>query len=80
MDASFVPIVLLALTAGMIGAAIELRDATKPPSCPECSHCRAAAYERRREAEERERRQAELQSWYARHHGVDGRDEDQRRD
>jgi hypothetical protein len=78
MDASFAPIILAALTVGIVASAIELRAATMPPACPECEHCRARARDHQAAADERRRRQEELQGWYARRNGLD-RDEDERR-
>jgi hypothetical protein len=69
---SFLPIALVALFVAMLITAYEMRLSLAPASCAECPHCRALAAER----EERER---ELQTWYARTHGLDGDDDDDRR-
>jgi hypothetical protein len=78
MDPALAPVILLALLAGMVGTALELRAAAVPPACPDCPHCRAAQMDREREAEERRRRQQDLQTWYARRNRIDA-DEDERR-
>ncbi|HEY7522382.1 MAG TPA: hypothetical protein VH720_01820 [Candidatus Limnocylindrales bacterium] len=59
MDPSVAPIILLALTTGIVATAMELRASLVAPACPECAHCRAAAVDREREAAERRRRQQE---------------------
>jgi hypothetical protein len=78
MDPSVAPIILLALTAGIVATAIELRAAMVPASCPECPHCRTAALDRQRAEDDRRRREQELDNWSVRRTGVD-RDEDERR-
>jgi hypothetical protein len=78
MDAALAPVILLALLAGIVGTALELRAAAVPPACPECPHCRAAQVDREREAEERRQKQQDLQNWYARRNRIDT-DEDERR-
>jgi hypothetical protein len=52
--------------------AYELRASLAPPSCPDCPHCRAIA-------EERKQRDRELATWYARQHGLDSDEDDDRR-
>ena len=62
------PIVIVALAVAMVITAYEMRASLVPASCAECPHCRAAAAER-------ERRDRDLETAYARQHGLD-RDED----
>ncbi|HEX5014517.1 MAG TPA: hypothetical protein VFV72_10200 [Candidatus Limnocylindrales bacterium] len=70
MDNLFMqPVTLIVLAAGIIAAAYELRTSLEPVNCPECPHCREAAYERARQ-------QRELQEQYARRNGIDGDDDD----
>jgi hypothetical protein len=64
------PVTLIALAAGIIVTAYEMRLSLEPAHCPECPHCRAAALER-------EAQQHDLQEQYARRHGLD--DDDDRR-
>ncbi len=68
---SLAPMALIAIFVAMLVTAFEMRAALVPPSCPECPHCQAAAAER-------ERRDHELQAWYARQNGLDGKDDDDR--
>jgi hypothetical protein len=75
MDTSIVPLVLLALVAGMYGTWHELRSSLEPSTCSECPHCRDRAAAQQSEAREQARRQAELRSWYARRNGLDDEDE-----
>lgn len=65
------PITLIALAAGIIVTAYEMRVALEPVHCPECPHCRA-------DAQERAARQHDLQEQYARRHGLDDHDDDRR--
>ena len=65
------PVTLIALAAGIIAAAYELRTSLEPVHCPECPHCLEAA--RQRAAERRS-----LQDQYARRHGLDREDDDRR--
>lgn len=78
MDPSVAPIILVALTVGIVATAVELRAAMVQPACPECPHCRAAAFDRKRAEDERRQKQRELNSWSVRRTGVD-RDKDERR-
>jgi hypothetical protein len=72
MDSLLVqPITLIALAAGIVVTAYEMRTALEPVHCPECPHCRAAA-------REREARQRDLQEQYARRHRLDDEDDDRR--
>ena len=63
------PVTLIALAAGIIAAAYELRTSLEPANCPECPHCRAAALDRAAQ-------QHELQDQYARRNRIDGDDDD----
>ena len=65
------PITLIAVAAGIIVTAYEMRAALEPASCPECPHCRAAAIER-------EARQQDLQEEYARRNHLEDEDDDRR--
>jgi hypothetical protein len=65
------PLVPLALFVAIVVTAFELRASLAPASCAECPHCRALA-------EERERRDRELQTWYARSNHLDDEDDDRR--
>jgi hypothetical protein len=65
------PITLIALAAGIVVTAYEMRTALEPVHCPECAHCRAAALER-------EARQQDLQEQYARRNRLDDEDDDRR--
>jgi hypothetical protein len=78
MDTSIVPLVLLALLAGIASTWIELRSSLKPAICDECPHCRAILARERQEAAAEARRQRELGSWYARRHGLDDGEDDDR--
>jgi hypothetical protein len=62
----------------MTGTWIELRNSLQPVTCAECPHCRQIIATRQRKAEDERRRQAELSSWYAKRHGLDDRDDDDR--
>jgi hypothetical protein len=78
MDPSIAPLLLFALVAAIAGTWVELRNSLQPVTCAECPHCRQLIATRQREAEDAARRQAELSSWYARRHGLDDRDDDDR--
>jgi hypothetical protein len=65
------PITLIALAAGIVVTAYEMRTALEPVHCLECPHCRAAALER-------EARQQDLQEQYARRNRLDDEDDDRR--
>lgn len=69
--ASIQPIVLLALFVAILLTAYEMRASLRPTSCPECPHCKAAIADRAR-------REHELETWYARSHGLDDDDDDRR--
>jgi hypothetical protein len=73
MDVSMLgPLALFALLVAVVVTAYEMHAALNPASCPECSHCTALALER-------ERRDRELDTWYAQRHGLDTKDDDDRR-
>jgi hypothetical protein len=76
MDTSIVPLILVALVAGMVSTWLELRDSLKPQVCHECPHCRANLERQRHEAAEEARRQRELSSLYARRNSVDDSEDD----
>jgi hypothetical protein len=65
------PLVPIALLVAIVITAFEMRASLAPSSCPECPHCRALA-------EERERRDRELQTWYARSQQLDDEDDDRK--
>ena len=65
----FPPVALVALIVAMLITAYELHASLTPISCNECPHCRDVAAERKA-------RELELQTWYARTHGLDGDDDD----
>ena len=72
MDSLIVqPFALVALAVAIVVTAYEMRTAIEPVHCPECPHCLAAA--RKREAQ-----QLDLQEQYARRHGLDRDDDDDR--
>jgi len=68
----FSTLVPLALLVAIVLTAYEMRVSLEPPSCAECPHCQALAAER-------ERRDQELQTWYARSEGIDPDEDDDRR-
>ena len=73
MDPTIVqPLAIFAVLLAMAITAYEMHASLQPVSCPECAHCRAFAAER-------ERRDAELATRYAKSHGIDERDDDDRR-
>lgn len=78
MDPSIAPLLLLAFVAAIAGTWVELRNSLRPVICAECPHCRQLIATRQRQAEDDARRQAELSSWYAKRHGLDDRDDDDR--
>jgi hypothetical protein len=78
MDPAIAPLLLVALVAAMAGTWVELRNSLQPVTCAECPHCRELIATRERQAEDDARRQAELSTWYARRHGLDDRDDDDR--
>jgi hypothetical protein len=65
---TLMPLALIALFVAFIVTAIEMRLSLAPDACPECHHCRARA-------SEDAARQRELDREYARSHGLE-RDED----
>jgi hypothetical protein len=71
-QATLLPIALVALFIAFIATAIEMRVSLSPDSCPECPHCRERAIE---EAA----RQSELDRAYARAHGLEPDEDDDRR-
>jgi hypothetical protein len=72
MESVLFSLVPFALFVAIIVTAYEMRASLDPPSCSECAHCQALAAER-------ERRDQELQSWYARSNRIDADEEDDRR-
>jgi hypothetical protein len=73
MDGSTIQVVgLIALAVAMVMTLFEMRMSLSPDSCPECPHCQA-----RQEAERR--LQEDLARQYARRHGLDRDDEDDRK-
>ena len=66
------PMALVSLVVAFVVTAIDMRSSLAPEACPECSHCRARA------AEEAAR-QRELDRAYARSHGLDLDEDDDRR-
>ena len=73
MDGSTIQVVgLIALAVAMVMTLFEMRMALQPEACPECPHCQA-----RLEAEQR--LQEDLARQYARRHGLDHDDEDDRK-
>lgn len=71
MDTGILQAALLAAIVAIVVTVYELRASLAPAECSECPHCRNVAAERRR-------RDAELQDWYARKHGLDLDDDDDR--
>ena len=65
------PLVPLALFVAIVVTAFEMRASLTPASCVECPHCRDLAAER-------ERRDHELQTWYARSNHLDDEDDDRK--
>lgn len=72
MDIGLLQVALVAAIVALIVTFYEMRASLAPATCSECAHCRALAVERA----ERER---ELQTWYARRHGLDGDDDENAR-
>jgi hypothetical protein len=68
----FSSLVPFALLVAIIVTAYEMRKSLEPASCPECPHCKALAAER-------ERRDRELQAWYARSNHIETDEDDDRR-
>jgi hypothetical protein len=71
-DTMLLPMALVALTVAFMVTAFEMRFSLTPDSCPECPHCRERA------ADEAAR-QHELERAYARSHGLDRDEDDDRR-
>jgi hypothetical protein len=71
-ETMLLPMALVALTVAFIVTAFEMRLSLAPDSCPECPHCRERAAEDAA-------RQHELDSAYARSHGLDRDEDDDRR-
>jgi hypothetical protein len=73
MEGSTIQVIgLIALAVAMVMTLIEMRISLQPESCAECPHCQA-----RLEAERR--LQEDLARQYARRHGIERDDEDDRR-
>jgi hypothetical protein len=72
MDGSMLQLGLWALVVAMIVTLYDMRSALRPAACPECSHCR-------QRAAEEARLQDRLAREYARRHGLESDDEDDRR-
>jgi hypothetical protein len=66
------PMALVALTVAFVVTAIEMRLSLAPDTCAECPHCRERAAEKAT-------RQHELDGAYARMHGLDSDEDDDRR-
>ena len=69
---TLLPMALVALFVAFIVTAVEMRLSLAPDSCPECPHCRERAAEQAA-------RQRELDGAYARSHGLDRDEDDDRR-
>jgi hypothetical protein len=77
MDTAIAPLLLIAFGVAIWSTWTELRSSLQPATCRECPHCRDLLEQRRRAAEDEDRRQAELRTWYARRNGIED-DEDAR--
>ena len=75
MDPAIAPLLLIALGVALWSTWTELRSSLQPAACAECPHCRNLLEQRRRAAEDEDRRQAELRTWYARRNGLEDDDE-----
>ena len=75
MDTSFVPLILAALVAGIVGTWMELRASLQPAVCPECRHCREREELRRLERIAEQQRRAEVQAAAARRMELDRSDD-----
>jgi hypothetical protein len=73
MPLELAPALTVLFLVGLTAAAMELRAAFEPPSCPECPHCRLVLL-RKREREEEERARLAKRMW-----GIDERDDGGRR-
>jgi hypothetical protein len=69
MDQGIAQLLVIAFAAASVISFVEMRSALKAPMCPECSHCRSLAYERRRHEED-------LRESYARRYGFLDREDD----
>lgn len=72
MDIGILQLALVSAIVALIVTFYEMRASLAPATCAECPHCRAAATERAQ-------RERELQTWYAREHGLDSDDDEDRR-
>jgi hypothetical protein len=72
MESVLSSLVPFALFVAIVVTAYEMRTSLEPASCAECPHCQALAAEK-------ERRDQELQTWYARTNGIDTDEDDDRR-
>jgi hypothetical protein len=79
MDQMLMPMALVALTVAFIVTAIEMRLSLAPETCPECPHCRQRAAEKATLQHEKAVRQREIDGAYARMHGLDRDEDDDRR-
>jgi hypothetical protein len=70
MDQGIAQLLVLAFVGASILSFAEMRSALKAPVCPECSHCRSLAFEKRR-------RDEEIRESYARRYGFVDQDEDE---
>lgn len=73
------PMALVALTVAFIVTAVEMRLSLAPETCPECPHCRQQAAEKAVLQHEKAVRQREIDASYARMHGLDRDEDDDRR-
>lgn len=71
MDTGVLTIALVATAIAILIVLVEMRASLAPVACPECLHCRSGA-------EERARRDRELQQTYAREHRLDIDEDDDR--
>lgn len=72
MPPNLFPLLLIAFLVALAASAAELRSSLEPPACPECVHCRLAAYQKREREEQLQRAQAR-RLW-----GIDDRDDEDR--
>jgi hypothetical protein len=70
MDQGIAQLLVLAFAGASLLSFAEMRSALKAPVCPECSHCRSVAYEKRR-------RDEEIRESYARRYGFADPDDDE---
>jgi len=76
MDPAIAPLLLVAFGVALWSTWTELRSSLQPATCSECPHCRELLARRAQAAEDDERRQAELRTWYARRNGLDDREDE----